>query len=104
MTGGRKLTKNSVRGSYEDVFERADRLDRVLVTEELPDDSPLDRPRDHRAIGVLYPPAHESGNYVPTVLPDRNDRFIYFDETSALHPLDIHMDRETVPDLYPWGF
>jgi len=41
---------------------------------------------------------------VPTVLPDRYDAFIYLDETSALHPLDIHADVEAVPDLYPWGF
>ena len=90
--------------SYEDVFERAGRLDRLLVTEDLPDDSPLTRPRGHRAIGVVYHPARESGNYVPTVLPDRYDAFVYLDETNALHPLDIHVDRDAVPDLYPWGF
>jgi erythromycin esterase-like protein len=91
-------------GSYEDVFERAGGRDRLLVTEDLPDDSPLTRPRGHRAIGVVYYPARESGNYVPTVLPDRYDAFVYLDETNALHPLDIHVDRDAVPDLYPWGF
>ena len=91
-------------GSYEDVFERAGGLDRLLVTEDLPDDSPLTRPRGHRAIGVVYHPARESGNYVPTVLPDRYDAFVYLGETNALHPLDIHVDRDAVPDLYPWGF
>lgn len=49
----------------------------------------------------MYLPTHEAGNYVPTVLPDRYDAFVYLDETSALH---IHVDRDAVPDLYPWGF
>ncbi|AXG06390.1 erythromycin esterase family protein [Haloplanus rubicundus] len=91
-------------GSYEHVFERAGGGDCFLVTGELSDDSPLTRPRGHRAIGVVYHPAHEAGNYVPTVLPDRYDAFIYLDETSALHPLDVHADIEAIPDLYPWGF
>ena len=91
-------------GSYEHVFERARGDDCLLVTEDLPDDSPLARPRGHRAIGVVYHPAHEAGNYVPTVLPDRYDAFIYLGETSALHPLDVHVDRDAIPDLYPWGF
>ncbi|GAB6861511.1 erythromycin esterase family protein [Haloplanus litoreus] len=91
-------------GSYEHVFERAGGDDCVLVTENLPDDSPLVRPRGHRAIGVVYHPAREAGNYVPTVLPDRYDAFVYLDETSALHPLAVHVDPGAVPDLYPWGF
>jgi erythromycin esterase len=91
-------------GSYEHIFERAGGRDCLLVTENLTDESPLARPRGHRAIGVVYHPAHESGNYVPTVLPDRYDAFVYFGETNALHPLDIHVDRNAVPDLYPWGF
>ena len=49
-----------------------------LLTDEL----------DHRAIGVVYHPERERwGNYVPTVLGDRYDAFLWFDETSALRPL-----------------
>ncbi|MGB9933556.1 erythromycin esterase family protein [Haloarcula amylolytica] len=92
------------RGSYEHVFEQAGGGDCLLVTEDLPGDSPLARPRGHRAIGVVYHPSHESGNYVPTVLPDRYDAFVYLVETNALHPLDVHVDRDAVPDLYPSGF
>lgn len=73
------------------------------MTEDLPGDSPLARPRGHRAIGVVYHPSHESGNYVPTVLSDRYDAFVYLGETNALHPLDSHVDRGPVPNLYPWG-
>ncbi|MBD3919378.1 erythromycin esterase family protein [Paenibacillus sp. PR3] len=48
----------------------------------------------HRAIGVVYHPERERGNYVPSVLPERYDAFIYFDETTALSPLSreaVHM-------------
>lgn len=42
----------------------------------------------HRAIGVTYNPASEQGNYVPTVLPERYDAFIFIRETKALDTLD----------------
>jgi len=42
---------------------------------------------DHRAIGVVYNPRQEAGNYVPTIIPDRYDAFIFFIETSPLNPL-----------------
>lgn len=42
----------------------------------------------HRAIGVVYNPQAESGNYVPSVLPQRYDAFIFIDETTALTPLE----------------
>ena len=90
-------------GSYEHVFDRAGGHDQFLVTDDLDDDAALGQPRGNRAIGVVYHPDRESGNYVPTVLPDRYDAFIHLDETSALHPLAQHADRTHVPDLYPWG-
>ncbi|MCU4975257.1 erythromycin esterase family protein [Halobacteria archaeon AArc-m2/3/4] len=91
-------------GSYEDVFHRAGGGDRVLVSDELGANSPLATERGHRAIGVVYDPDREDGNYVPTVLPERYDVFVYLEETSALHPLEMHAEREEVPELYPWGF
>jgi len=42
----------------------------------------------HRAIGVTYNPANEDGNYVPTVIPDRYDAFIFIRETRILDALD----------------
>ncbi|MGC7100787.1 erythromycin esterase family protein [Amycolatopsis lurida] len=75
-------------GSLEDVlhrtapgralfpFPQAERPE--LLTTELP----------HRAIGVVYHPERERwGNYVPTVVGDRYDAFLWFDESRALHPL-----------------
>ncbi len=42
----------------------------------------------HRAIGVTYQPEQEQGNYVPSVLPERYDAFIFIRETTTLHALD----------------
>jgi erythromycin esterase-like protein len=58
----------------------------------------------HRAIGVVYRPERERwGNYVPSVLGDRYDAFLWIDETRALSPLHpVHIDiRE--PETYPSG-
>lgn len=90
-------------GSYEHVFHLAGEHDQLLVTADLPDDSVLTRPRGNRAIGVVYHPSREAGNYVPTNLPERYDVFVYLDETRALHPLEFHADRDALPALYPWG-
>lgn len=91
------------RGGYEDLFHRAGHQDRLLLMDELEDESRLDDERGHRAIGVVYDSDHEANNYVPTVLPERYDAFIYLDETEALHPLAMHTERNAIPELYPWG-
>ncbi len=91
--------------SWEDVFHKSGTRNRMLITNELEDKEEMYRMREHRAIGVVYNPSHERfGNYVPTVLPDRYDAFIYLDETNALHPLE-ETPGETLhtPDTYPWG-
>ncbi|MFA9518149.1 erythromycin esterase family protein [Halopenitus sp. H-Gu1] len=90
-------------GSYEHVFHQAGERDRLLVTEDLPDESALTHPRGNRAIGVVYHPSREAGNYVPTNLPERYDAFLHLDETTSLHPLAIHAERKGMPELYPWG-
>jgi erythromycin esterase-like protein len=59
----------------------------------------------HRAIGVVYSPYREKyGNYVPSVMSERYDAFIYLDETSALHPLHLKPHLEKMPDTYPFAF
>lgn len=58
----------------------------------------------HRAIGVVYHPAYESrGNYVPTIAAKRYDALIFIDETTALSPINIHFDKEKIPETYPFG-
>lgn len=44
------------------------------------------------------------GNYVPTILPERYDAFIYLDHSDGLHPLEIQPEKELQPpETYPWG-
>lgn len=58
----------------------------------------------HRAIGVVYHPEYERGNYVPSLIPSRYDAMIYIDRSRALHPLHIKADISEVPETYPFGF
>ncbi|GIF15488.1 erythromycin esterase family protein [Actinoplanes teichomyceticus] len=58
----------------------------------------------HRAIGVVYRPERERwANYVPTVLGDRYDAFLWFDETHALRPLHTLRVNAREPETYPSG-
>jgi erythromycin esterase-like protein len=65
----------------------------------------LDAPMGHRAIGVVYNPAHERwGNYVPTIVPRRYDAFLHIDESRAVDPLHmpVHVGGD-MPETYPSG-
>ncbi|HEV2088249.1 MAG TPA: erythromycin esterase family protein [Cryptosporangiaceae bacterium] len=74
------------------VFPRRDRPDLLTAT------------LDHRAIGVVYRPERERwGNYVPTVLGDRYDAFLWFDETTGVRPLPTRAVDVTEPETYPTG-
>lgn len=58
--------------------------------------------RLQRFIGVIYRPETERwSHYVHTRLSDMYDALLYFDETSALVPLDATPgdEEEEVPDL-----
>ncbi len=76
--------------------------DRLLLSADLGDPAFLER-RGHRAIGVVYHPNRERGNYVPTVLPRRYDAFLYLGQTEGLHPLHLEPEGGKTPDTYPWG-
>jgi erythromycin esterase-like protein len=74
-------------GSHEDLLHRA--LDRPACM-VFPEDRTgpwLTVRRGHRAIGVVYEPSHEAGNYVPTTLGLRYDALVWLEETEALRPL-----------------
>lgn len=47
----------------------------------------LSRWLGHRAIGVVYRPRREHGNYVPTRMGGRYDALIWLEQTQALRPL-----------------
>lgn len=70
-------------GSYEKLLSRFDKA--LFLLEEAPPG--LRQQLPHRAIGVVYNPLNERGNYVPTVLADRYDAFIFIRETRAMSPL-----------------
>ena len=90
-------------GSWEHALHQMNAEDRLLIFQHpLQHGNELAVPRGHRAIGVVYHPQAEAGNYVPTVLPLRYDAFMYLDQTTALHPLHIAEAPEP-PELYPWG-
>jgi erythromycin esterase-like protein len=99
------LVPPGIDGSWEDVLHQAGPSDKLLIFQERHQSGPLARSRGHRAIGVVYHPDREWGNYVPTVLPKRYDAFLFFDESSALRPLrevQPHKERD-VPETYPSG-
>jgi erythromycin esterase len=58
--------------------------------------------KGQRAIGVVYHPAYERGNYVPTVIGRRYDHLIFIDETKALEPLVVTKpDVKEIPHDFP---
>jgi erythromycin esterase len=90
-------------GSWERALHGMDGEDRLLLFQPpVEAGDALAVPRGHRAVGVVYHPEYEAGNYVPTVLPLRYDAFLYIDRTQALHPLHI-APHTGQPELYPWG-
>ncbi len=65
---------------------------------------PLAHTRGHRAVGVVYNPAHEvRGNYVPTELSRRYDHFIFVDRTTALKSLHGFSVKGEFPETWPSG-
>lgn len=50
-------------------------------------------------MGVVYNPEHERfGNYVPSILRERNDAFIFVDETNELHPINIEVKEKQISE------
>ncbi|WP_084523796.1 erythromycin esterase family protein [Adhaeribacter aquaticus] len=74
-------------GSWEALLHEKEPRTKIINLKEWRNNKTLTQPRGHRAIGVVYNPAQEAGNYVPSDLPNRYDSFIFIDKTSALHPL-----------------
>lgn len=61
----------------------------------------LATPRLERAIGVIYRPETERiSHYFESVLPKQFDEYIWFDETTAVQPLERH-DYEALADDHP---
>ncbi len=93
--------------SYEAAMEQSGVGDSIFIfdRENKSAHERLTGARGHRAIGVVYNPRTEDwGNYVPTILSERYDAFVYVEETRAVDPLHmaVLVDGEP-PETYPSG-
>jgi erythromycin esterase len=92
-------------GSHEELLHRVLGRAAVLVFGGDRSGPWLSAWMDHRAIGVVYQPAREAGNYVPTCMGTRYDALIWFEETTALQPLHHEaLPRESELETEPSGF
>jgi len=87
-------------GSWESVLHEAGAEDKLLLLKNTPLTSEMFEPRGQRAIGVVYRPESERGNYVSTVLPRRYDALLHVDTTHAVHPLH---EVQQLPETFPTG-
>lgn len=78
---------NAQRKSWEWLLHQQEPLNKIIFLDRLRQNTNFMERIGHRAIGVVYNPNAESGNYVPSVLPERYDAFIFIDKTKALNPL-----------------
>lgn len=86
-------------GSVEEILHRDSEENKLIIFNKSDSQQVL----PHRAIGVVYHPEREAGNYVPSVMSQRYDAFIYIDRTTALHPLHIKPNGHEVPETYPFN-
>lgn len=94
----------AMKGSIEDILHNDSAEDKLILFENDHAITRFNRYIGHRAIGVVYHPEYERGNYVPTLLPSRYDTLLYLDQTEALHPLHITPDGHQTPETYPFAF
>ncbi|MCP5468786.1 MAG: erythromycin esterase family protein [Deltaproteobacteria bacterium] len=90
--------------SWEFLLHQDHGKNKLLLMEDLKSSPLSSKSVDHRAVGVVYHPQQERyGNYVPSLITQRYDAFIYFDQTHALHPLHFEPDGYQMPETFPWG-
>ena len=91
-------------GSWEFLLHQAGAKNRIVFMNENMKNQLGQKELGHRAIGVVYHPEREHlGNYVPSLIPQRYDAFIYLDKTSALHPVHMKPDGFQMPGTFPFG-
>jgi protein-L-isoaspartate(D-aspartate) O-methyltransferase len=96
----------SMTGSYERLFHDSE-CDKFMLPlrhcESIELLDRLSRGRLQRAIGVIYRPETEfESHYLEARLTDQFDEMIWFDESSAVNPLQT-AKSEGMPDTYPFG-
>ena len=93
-------------GTHEDLVREA--VGDVPTLVVFPDDRSgrwLSNRRGHRAIGVVYDPRRDPhANWVPSVLGQRYDAWLWFPDTEALHPLHREPAQQGAEhETEPWG-
>jgi erythromycin esterase len=97
----KKMTMPPARkGSWEQLLHGAGAGNKLLLSKNIGD---FEMPIGHRAIGVIYHPEYEAGNYVPSIIPERYEAFIFLEKTQALHSMHITPDGSQMPETFPWG-
>lgn len=92
-------------GSHEELLHSALGYPAVLNFGEDRSGPWLRSHRGHRAIGVVYQPRYEFGNYVPTVMGRRYDALLWLEDTTPLEPLRHEPPpREPELETAPSGF
>jgi erythromycin esterase len=86
------------KGSWEHLLHEATEEDKVITLNEV-----FRARKDQRAVGVVYNPGLERGNYVPSVLADRYDYLIFIHASDALHPLPVGPAPGSVPQTLAAG-
>jgi erythromycin esterase-like protein len=92
-------------GSHEDLLNQALAGPGILMFGAGRSEGWLTEWRGHRAIGVVYHPDREGGNYVPTRMAGRYDALLWIPQTTALRPLH-HEQQPGEPEFEtePTGF
>jgi erythromycin esterase-like protein len=99
--------RSALPGSYGALFHTADTPAFLLTFDsETKISTALRTERLERAIGVVYRPETERlSHYFHASLPDQFDAVLHVDRTTALHPLERHVEErpEEVPETFPSG-
>jgi protein-L-isoaspartate(D-aspartate) O-methyltransferase len=92
--------------SYEHLFHLTNAPALMLPLKAIAQDDlgkRLAKPLLERAIGVIYRPDSElASHYFEAKLPLQFDEYIWFDRTSAIHPLES-LEVAGMPETYPFG-
>lgn len=78
------------KNSWDELLHRAGGGDKLMLFGEGASGL-FEETRGQRAIGVVYRPKNEWGNYVPTSLSNRYDALLYLEETKALDALEMRV-------------
>ena len=90
-------------GTWDALLHQVSPASKFVQLNQVRTDSLLAQTRGQRAIGVVYNPSAEAGNYVPTRLAERYDGLIFIDRTQALSPLSVQNQAGKEPGKAPVG-